>query len=211
MPFGLCDWADVKNPGRAMPHRTVQIRSRRRSAKGSLGGDVYVLSEMLDRATLLREFRAHLANLSLGAIGLEDCENLLNQLRKKGVAAAPYSVRHFLGIQRSLGYGESGNAYWLSGLGKPAGGSSPKTPGIGNISTRNSSTAAWYVLQRRRRVAICLFAHQFSPYCLKRKVNSYVFVAGKPRGFTSVRAFPPSPKNGAGHRTAYPTTWGDPS
>ena len=77
---------------------------------------------MVDHMALSREFYTPSVGLSPGMAGLEDCESLFNHLRTKKMITEKYLVRHFLGIQQSLGNNELGNIYWLPGAENPTDG-----------------------------------------------------------------------------------------
>ena len=87
-------------------------KSTRKLAKSSFRGLVYALREMVDRATLLRDFYEPLDNLAPGAAGLEGSESLLIHLRTKKISTGR--------IQQTLELGEWGNIFRLPGMENPA-------------------------------------------------------------------------------------------
>ena len=97
-------------------------KSTRKLAKSSLGGEVYAFSEMLGHMSMFPEFYGHCLNLYPGMVGLEDCESLFTDIKKKQVVAETFLVRHFLAIQRTIEMDELYNAYWIPGFGSPPGG-----------------------------------------------------------------------------------------
>ena len=94
----------------------------RKLVKSSLGGEVYAFSEMLDHMSMLREFYGHFAGMSLGLVGLEDCESLFTHLKNSKMITEKFSVRHFLSIQQALEEQELDNVYWIPGRENPADG-----------------------------------------------------------------------------------------
>ena len=85
-------------------------RSSRKLVGGGLGGEAYALSEMVDIASLWREFSEPLVDMSSGAIGSEDRGSLFEHLHNQKSVAEGYRVRHFLGIQLTSGNREFGIA-----------------------------------------------------------------------------------------------------
>ena len=78
-------------------------------AGGSLGGEVYARSEMVDHMSLIRDFYEQFGGLPPGMIGLEDCASLFTHLHTEKTAAEKYLARRFLSIQQSLEHGELDN------------------------------------------------------------------------------------------------------
>ena len=76
---------------------------------------------------LSREFDEPPLGLSPGMIGFADCGGPLANVEKKRTITGEYSVRHFLGIQRSSENAKLGNAYWLPVLEDPADGLAKST------------------------------------------------------------------------------------
>ena len=91
MSLGRRDRIDVPRP-----QWTSQYT--RELVNGSLGGGAYAPSEMVNRATLLREFYAPFAYLSPGMRGLEACESPFTHLRSREAVTKEYLVRHSLGV-----------------------------------------------------------------------------------------------------------------
>ena len=76
---------------------------------------MYAFSGMEDHMSMLREFYAHLTNLSPGMVGPEDCESLFTHLKKKKIAAGKFPVRHFVAMKKALGAKDLGEVYCLPG------------------------------------------------------------------------------------------------
>ena len=83
--------------------------------KSSLGGEVYALSEMLDRMSMLRESYGHFTDLRPGMVGLEDRESLFKHLKKHKLNAEKFLVRHFLATQQAIELQELDNVNWIPG------------------------------------------------------------------------------------------------
>ena len=105
------------------PRNIIQWTSKftRKLVRCSLGGKVYVSSEMADHMSMLREFYAHFMDPGPGMVGFEDCESEFTRLKKK-ITTEKFLIRHFLATRQGLEPQELGNVYWLPGLGIPAGG-----------------------------------------------------------------------------------------
>ena len=56
-------------------------------AKGSLGGEVYALREMVDHTLLLKDFCGSFEAVNPGLVGLEDCESLFTHLKTQEMVA----------------------------------------------------------------------------------------------------------------------------
>ena len=71
------------------PCRISQRTSKfaRNMAKSSLGGEVYALSEMVDRVVLLKDFRGPSAGMDTGAVELGACESLFTHMKTKKMIA----------------------------------------------------------------------------------------------------------------------------
>ena len=71
---------------------------------------------------MLREFYGHFNDLNPGMVGLEDCESLFTHRKKNEMATGKFPARHILSIQQAIGKKELGNAKWIRGTEKFAGG-----------------------------------------------------------------------------------------
>ena len=89
--------------------------------KSSLGGEVYVLGEMVGHMSFLRDFRAPFEGSGPGTGGCEDCKSLFARPKTRNIAEK-CSARQFLSIQQALEQGELDNVYWLPGTENPADG-----------------------------------------------------------------------------------------
>ena len=103
------------------PRHIIQWTSKftRKLAKCSLGGEVYAFSEMAGRIPILRGFYAHCMDIRQGMACLQDCESVFTRLKNKKIIAGKFLIRHFLASQQALETQETGNEYWLPGLGNP--------------------------------------------------------------------------------------------
>ena len=75
----------------------------RKLVKRSLGGEVYAYSEMVDRISVLREFRAHFLDLFPDMLGLEACESLFTRVKNGEITTDKFTVRHFLAARQAMG------------------------------------------------------------------------------------------------------------
>ena len=80
---------------------------------------MYAFSEMAHRASMLREFCAHISDLSPCVAGLGDCESPFAHLKSEKTIAGKFLVRHFLAKRQALATQELGDVYWIPGLGNP--------------------------------------------------------------------------------------------
>ena len=108
------------SPNLCGPCRVIHWTSRfaRTLVKSSLGGEVFAFSEMLDHASMLREFSGHFVGPFPGLVGLGDCESL--SARQKQMIAEKFSVRHLVAIRQAIEVQSVGNVYWIPGKGNPA-------------------------------------------------------------------------------------------
>ena len=77
---------------------------------------------MVDHASMLREFFAHLADLPPATAGREECEGLFTHLKKKKMITGKFLARHFLAMQQAIAIQVLGNVYWIPGRENPADG-----------------------------------------------------------------------------------------
>ena len=103
MPRWLCDWLYVFGAEGALPLFRWTSKFRRKLAKSNLGGEVYAFSEMVADMSPRRELFAPAADVSPSISGLENRESIFTHLKNKEAIAEKFPIRHFLGIQRSLG------------------------------------------------------------------------------------------------------------
>ena len=151
----------------------------RKSAQSGHGGEAYASTEMVHHASLIRERYTPLADLSLGVIGLEDCESLPNHVKKKRAIAERYLARRSPGTQQHLGNGESGDAYWPPGLEGPAGGQNGIRSDMGpRLRQLESGTFHPGGLRTLRGISICV-----APLPLPWAAFPYVFA--RPRKLNS--------------------------
>ena len=94
----------------------------RKLVEGSLGGEVYAFSEMLDHVSMLREVNGHFAYVYPGMPGLEDCASLFTHLKKGKMITEKFLLRRSSAIQQAIEIRKLDNAYWAPGRENPADG-----------------------------------------------------------------------------------------
>ena len=75
--------------------------------QGSLGGEVYVFSEMIHRMALSREIYVSFSGVSTGMEGKADCVSLFTHLKNRKLLLEKYSVGHFVSIRQFIEDDES--------------------------------------------------------------------------------------------------------
>ena len=138
------------------PRHIVQWTSKftRKSVKSSLAGEVRASSEIVDRVPTLRELFARSMHLFPGMAALEDYEFPPTRLKKKKIIAGRFPVVHCLATYQASETRESGNIYWLPGLGNPAGGlAKTKSDAADRLHFRISDTYNRVALRPLRGVA----------------------------------------------------------
>ena len=135
VPFGLSNWDNVLLPDGACHVLQWTSKFTRKLVKGSLGGEAYAFSEMIDHMALLKKFYVPFSHISPGSVGMEYCESLFTHLKNRKMVTEKYLVRHFVSIQQLLGDGELENVYWLPGVENPADGLTKLRSEMGPIMT----------------------------------------------------------------------------
>ena len=112
------------SPNLCGPCHLIQWTSQftRKLVKSSLGGEAYAFSELLDHMSILRGFYGYFTDVFSGMVGLEDCESLFADLKKKKLITEKFPDRHFLAIQQAIEIQELDNVYWIPGRENPADG-----------------------------------------------------------------------------------------
>ena len=106
------------------------IQNYQKTGQKQHWGEMCALSEMVDRACFLRESYEPFADLSPGALGLEDSDSPFTHSKAKRAVAEKYSARHFLSVQQFVEEGDVDNVHWLPGTGNPAGGLAKVESGV---------------------------------------------------------------------------------
>ena len=87
MSAQACNWIDAVLANRPAHFSQRASKLTRKLAKGSVGGEVYALSEMVDRINLIRDFYEPFQGLAPGAPGLGDCWSLFTHSRTEKSSA----------------------------------------------------------------------------------------------------------------------------
>ena len=95
MPFGVCGRSDVPRTSLPTPYSPIGFQVHKGSARGSLEGEEYAFSEMVDHAALLREVHVPLVYASPGRIDIEDCDGFFSHFRNNKTIAERRLGRHF--------------------------------------------------------------------------------------------------------------------
>ena len=84
-PIRLCDLVGPAD----LCRRPLQWTSKftRKLVTGSLGGEVYALSDLVDHVSLLRDCYEPFGGLNPGKVGLEGCDNISTHLKTKKMIA----------------------------------------------------------------------------------------------------------------------------